>query len=143
MSLGVGEELSYQNGNGAACLSKVSSTHRPNPFNPSKRKGSVYCNLFFNSIPAMNQNFDALTTVCSMHQNFDASTLFAQSTKTLMLQHCLLKASTQRWKDWIQQRMLRCVFHWVWSRYLSWDDYFMSIAFLSAKRSKDPNRQVS
>ncbi len=33
----------------------------------------------FNSIPAMNQNFHALTTVCSMHQNFDASTLFAQS----------------------------------------------------------------
>ncbi|CAN6464766.1 unnamed protein product [Victoria cruziana] len=27
-------------------------------------------------------------------------------------------------------------------RYLSWDDYFMAIAFLSAKRSKDPNRQV-
>ncbi|KAJ7548703.1 hypothetical protein O6H91_07G023300 [Diphasiastrum complanatum] len=26
--------------------------------------------------------------------------------------------------------------------YLSWDDYFMSIAFLSAQRSKDPNRQV-
>ncbi|KAJ4757657.1 Deoxycytidylate deaminase-like [Rhynchospora pubera] len=26
--------------------------------------------------------------------------------------------------------------------YITWDDYFMSIAFLSAKRSKDPNRQV-
>ncbi|XP_020580663.1 deoxycytidylate deaminase [Phalaenopsis equestris] len=26
--------------------------------------------------------------------------------------------------------------------YLSWDDYFMAIAFLSAKRSKDPNTQV-
>eukprot|EP00250_Pteridium_aquilinum_P019977 c2464_g1_i1 orf=104-1090(+) len=26
--------------------------------------------------------------------------------------------------------------------YLSWDDYFMAIAFLSAHRSKDPNRQV-
>ncbi|XP_010249019.1 PREDICTED: deoxycytidylate deaminase isoform X2 [Nelumbo nucifera] len=26
--------------------------------------------------------------------------------------------------------------------YLSWDDYFMAIAFLSAQRSKDPNRQV-
>ncbi|OVA09535.1 CMP/dCMP deaminase [Macleaya cordata] len=26
--------------------------------------------------------------------------------------------------------------------YLSWDDYFMALAFLSAKRSKDPNRQV-
>ena len=26
--------------------------------------------------------------------------------------------------------------------YLSWDDYFMSIAFLSARRSKDPNKQV-
>jgi len=25
---------------------------------------------------------------------------------------------------------------------LSWDDYFMSIAFLSAQRSKDPNKQV-
>ncbi|KAJ9559535.1 hypothetical protein OSB04_004695 [Centaurea solstitialis] len=25
--------------------------------------------------------------------------------------------------------------------YLSWDDYFMAIAFLSAERSKDPNRQ--
>jgi hypothetical protein len=36
----------------------------------------------FNSIPAMNQNFDASTTVCSMHQNFDASTLFAQSINT-------------------------------------------------------------
>ncbi len=90
MSLGVGEELSYQNGNGAVCLSKVSSTHKPDPFNPSKREGSVYCNFFFNftkkscfnSIPAMNQNFDASTTVCSMHQNFDASTLFAQSINT-------------------------------------------------------------
>jgi hypothetical protein len=47
MSLGVGEELSYQNGNGAVCLSKVSSSHKPDPFNPSKREGSVYCNLFF------------------------------------------------------------------------------------------------
>ncbi|KAL4397149.1 hypothetical protein HN51_001666 [Arachis hypogaea] len=27
-------------------------------------------------------------------------------------------------------------------QYLSWDDYFMAIAFLSAERSKDPNRQV-
>ncbi|XP_044493405.1 deoxycytidylate deaminase [Mangifera indica] len=26
--------------------------------------------------------------------------------------------------------------------YLTWDDYFMSIAFLSAERSKDPHRQV-
>ncbi|KAL2482538.1 Cytidine/deoxycytidylate deaminase family protein [Forsythia ovata] len=26
--------------------------------------------------------------------------------------------------------------------YLSWEDYFMAIAFLSAERSKDPNRQV-
>ncbi|CAM8878342.1 unnamed protein product [Rhodiola kirilowii] len=26
--------------------------------------------------------------------------------------------------------------------YLSWDDYFMAIAFLSAQRSKDPRRQV-
>ncbi|MCD7451099.1 hypothetical protein HAX54_009547 [Datura stramonium] len=26
--------------------------------------------------------------------------------------------------------------------YLSWDDYFMAIAFLSAERSKDPNRQA-
>lgn len=26
--------------------------------------------------------------------------------------------------------------------YLSWDDYFMAVAFLSAQRSKDPNRQV-
>ena len=25
---------------------------------------------------------------------------------------------------------------------LSWEDYFMSIAVLSAKRSKDPNTQV-
>jgi dCMP deaminase len=27
-------------------------------------------------------------------------------------------------------------------RYLSWDDYFMSVAFLTAQRSKDPNTQV-
>lgn len=27
-------------------------------------------------------------------------------------------------------------------RFISWDDYFMAIAFLSAERSKDPNRQV-
>ncbi|CAL5373009.1 unnamed protein product [Camellia sinensis] len=26
--------------------------------------------------------------------------------------------------------------------YLSWDDYFMAVAFLSAERSKDPHRQV-
>jgi dCMP deaminase len=26
--------------------------------------------------------------------------------------------------------------------YLSWDDYFMAVAFLTAKRSKDPNTQV-
>jgi dCMP deaminase len=25
---------------------------------------------------------------------------------------------------------------------LSWDDYFMAVAFLSAQRSKDPNKQV-
>jgi hypothetical protein len=28
------------------------------------------------------------------------------------------------------------------SNFLSWDDYFMSIAFLSAQRSKDPSKQV-
>ena len=28
------------------------------------------------------------------------------------------------------------------SDYLSWDDYFMAVALLSAKRSKDPNTQV-
>lgn len=28
------------------------------------------------------------------------------------------------------------------STYLSWDDYFMHVAFLSAQRSKDPNKQV-
>ena len=28
------------------------------------------------------------------------------------------------------------------STYLSWDDYFMSVAFLSAQRSKNPNKQV-
>lgn len=27
-------------------------------------------------------------------------------------------------------------------RYLCWDDYFMAVAFLSAERSKDPNKQV-
>ncbi len=27
-------------------------------------------------------------------------------------------------------------------RYLTWDEYFMSLAFLSAQRSKDPNKQV-
>jgi len=27
-------------------------------------------------------------------------------------------------------------------RYLSWDDYFIALAFLSAQRSKDPNKQV-
>jgi dCMP deaminase len=27
--------------------------------------------------------------------------------------------------------------------YLSWDDYFMAVAFLSAGRSKDPNKQVN
>ncbi len=27
-------------------------------------------------------------------------------------------------------------------RYLEWDDYFMALAFLSAQRSKDPNKQV-
>ena len=26
--------------------------------------------------------------------------------------------------------------------YINWDEYFMGIAFLSAKRSKDPNTQV-
>ena len=26
--------------------------------------------------------------------------------------------------------------------YISWDDYFMAVAFLSARRSKDPNKQV-
>lgn len=26
--------------------------------------------------------------------------------------------------------------------YLTWDDYFMSVAYLSAQRSKDPNKQV-
>ncbi len=26
--------------------------------------------------------------------------------------------------------------------YLSWDDYFMAVAFLSAQRSKDPSTQV-
>ena len=28
-------------------------------------------------------------------------------------------------------------------RFLSWDDYFMAVAFLSAQRSKDPNKQVT
>ncbi len=28
------------------------------------------------------------------------------------------------------------------NNYLQWDEYFMAVAFLSAKRSKDPNSQV-
>lgn len=28
------------------------------------------------------------------------------------------------------------------SDYLSWEDYFMAVAFLSAQRSKDPRTQV-
>lgn len=28
------------------------------------------------------------------------------------------------------------------SSYLNWDDYFMSVAFLSSQRSKDPHKQV-
>ena len=28
------------------------------------------------------------------------------------------------------------------ANYLNWDDYFMNVAFLSAQRSKDPNKQV-
>ena len=28
------------------------------------------------------------------------------------------------------------------SDYISWDEYFMGIAMLAAKRSKDPNTQV-
>jgi deoxycytidylate deaminase len=28
------------------------------------------------------------------------------------------------------------------SDYLSWDEYFMAVAFLAAKRSKDPSSQV-
>ena len=32
-----------------------------------------------------------------------------------------------------------CVFS---IRYLNWDEYFMAVAFLSAQRSKDPNKQV-
>ena len=40
---------------------------------------------------------------------------------------------------WVLVFMLRYDFDY---RYLSWDDYFMAIAFLSAERSKDPNRQV-
>ncbi len=28
-------------------------------------------------------------------------------------------------------------------RFLSWDDYFMAVAFLSSQRSKDPNKQVT
>jgi hypothetical protein len=31
----------------------------------------------------------------------------------------------------------------VYCSYLCWDDYFMAVAFLSAERSKDPNKQVS
>ncbi len=29
------------------------------------------------------------------------------------------------------------------SDYLSWEEYFMSVAFLSAQRSKDPSSQVN
>lgn len=29
-----------------------------------------------------------------------------------------------------------------WATLTQWDDYFMALAFLSAMRSKDPNRQV-
>ena len=28
------------------------------------------------------------------------------------------------------------------TNYISWDDYFMGVAFLAAKRSKDPSSQV-
>ena len=28
------------------------------------------------------------------------------------------------------------------NNYISWDEYFMGVALLSAKRSKDPNTQV-
>ncbi|RLN24750.1 deoxycytidylate deaminase isoform X1 [Panicum miliaceum] len=37
----------------------------------------------------------------------------------------------------VRPRCLSCPRWW----YISWDDYFMAIAFLSAERCKDPNRQ--
>lgn len=70
----------------------------PNPFDPSKRKESVFIFYFF------------------------------KITYSLF---------------WVLANFLfLCGFEFVGFRYLSWDDYFMAIAFLSAERSKDPNRQV-
>ena len=46
------------------------------------------------------------------------------------------------------QNLLACEANWISSTstkrtdYLSWDDYFMAMAFLTAQRSKDPNTQV-
>ena len=75
----------------------VSTKASPNPFDPSKRKESVWFCFF------------------QFHVDFP---------------QCFIL------------HLLFAFRNFIYFRYLSWDDYFMAIAFLSAERSKDPNRQV-
>ncbi|XP_058093202.1 uncharacterized protein LOC131239493 isoform X2 [Magnolia sinica] len=56
--------------------------------------------------------------------------------------HCL-QSSSSTLNDIVEKPPKQCPFDPSKRKgYLSWDDYFMAIAFLSAERSKDPNRQV-
>ncbi|XP_057464521.1 uncharacterized protein LOC130754344 [Actinidia eriantha] len=55
----------------------------------------------------------------------------------------LLKPPTKNFSTVQKKISPRCPFDPTKRKgYLSWDDYFMALAFLSAERSKDPNRQV-
>jgi dCMP deaminase len=83
-----------------------------------------FINISFGDFQTEHDNSGKKNTINNRHQNDD------EMEKYLGLM--LREANFNPFKSKVQKR----------KDYLSWDDYFMAVAFLSAMRSKDPNTQV-
>ena len=83
-----------------------------------------FINISFGKVPPDNEHTESTNSTTDRRQNED------EMEKYLGLM--LREANFNPFKANVKKR----------ADYLSWDDYFMAVAFLSAMRSKDPNTQV-
>ncbi|KAL3801419.1 hypothetical protein HJC23_007029 [Cyclotella cryptica] len=91
----------------------------------TKMKPTVpFINISFGIGASVNKHIEQTNSTTDRHQNED------EMEKYLGLM--LREANFNPFKATVKKR----------ADYLSWDDYFMAVAFLSAMRSKDPNTQV-
>lgn len=87
------------------------------------------------SVDTLSLDLGGSTEANETQTNSTSSTPSSARPSDDVLKHRDMLVNELGW-DPIKQNSGRC------SSYLSWDDYFMAMAFLTARRSKDPNTQV-